>query len=150
VSDAWLEPIEAEECLALLGVGGVGRIAFMHAGLPVVFPVNYRLVHVGGQTPDTSIAIRTRPGNIIDEAPFTVAFEVDAFSAGAHQGWSVLVQGDLYRIDSDVPGIRSRFDSEPWLTADRDAWLLVQPRSISGRRLHGSAGEWVLDAPLRS
>ncbi len=150
MSDARLEPIGSEECHALLGVGGVGRIAFVQDDVPVVFPVNYRVVLLGGQTPGTWIAIRTRPGNVIATAPFTVAFEVDAFDVSAHEGWSVLVQGDLYRIDADVPGVRSRFDSEPWLSADRDAWLLIQPHSVSGRRLHGSAGEWVLDAPPRS
>jgi uncharacterized protein len=143
VSDAWLELLDHEECLVLLGAGVVGRIAFVQDHVPVVLPINYRLVERSGQTPGSWIAIRTRPGNIIETAPFTVAFEIDGFEPSTHEGWSVLVQGDLYRIDSDVAEIRTGFDSEPWLTDERDAWLLIQPFSISGRRLHGETQEWV-------
>ncbi len=143
MSDAWLELLDHEECLALLGAGVVGRIAFVRDDVPVVFPINYRLVEQRGQTPGSWIAVRTRPGNVIETAPFAVAFEIDDFESNKQGGWSVLVQGDLYRIDSDVAEIRTRFDSDPWLTDERDAWLLIQPFSISGRRLHGETPEWV-------
>ena len=38
-----LTPLSRVECLNLLESNEVGRIAVIHDGAPVVFPVNYRL-----------------------------------------------------------------------------------------------------------
>ena len=40
------------------------------------------------------------------------------------------------------PLIREHFDSEPWLLADRDAWLIIEPLVVTGRRLHPATCEW--------
>ena len=54
------------------------------------------------------IAIRTRPGNVIDHTGELVAFEVDGVDAARDGGWSVLVHGRLSRV---LP--QTRFDSHP-------------------------------------
>ena len=86
--------------------------------------------------------IRTRPGNVIDHQGMKFAFEADGADEQHRQGWSVLVRGTLQHVDPDVAGMRERFDSDPWLSTERDAWLLVEPYAITGRRLHPRTCEW--------
>lgn len=139
MDDAWLEQLPIEDCLSLLGQRSVGRIAVIVDGGPIVLPVNYRLVQTCGLT---WVAIRTRPGGVIEHADMNVAFEIDDVDLVHRQGWSVLVRGTLHHVDPDAADFRERFDPEPWLQADRDAWLVIEPFSISGRALHPAEVEW--------
>ena len=145
MADAEVEPLDQDECFALLAAGVIGRIGFVSDGDPVVMPINFRLVRSTGVTPGRWIAVRTRPGNVIDKARRTVAFEIDSYDSDRRAGWSVLVQGELFHIDGGVAAIRTQFDSDPWLVDERDSWLLIQPFSVSGRRLRLAAHEWALD-----
>lgn len=138
-SAAWLEELTLEECLALLRPHQVGRIAFIVEECPVVFPVNYRLAETDART---WIALRTRPGSVIARAPMHVAFQLDGVDPVRRQGWSVLVRGTLHRVDPDAAGFRERFDPQPWILAERDTWLIVEPFAITGRRLHAAETEW--------
>jgi hypothetical protein len=142
VSDSWLQELPYEECLGLLRSRSVGRIAFNVDGRPFVVPVNYRLVEAHGTTAGAWIALRTRPGNMIDQASDDVAFEIDNVDMLRQDGWSVLVRGTLHEIDPDAAHIRERFDPQPWINTERDAWLLVEPFAITGRRLHAAESEW--------
>ncbi len=139
MSDAWLDELALDDCLSLLRTGQLGRIALMVDDFPVILPVNYRLVETSGRT---WIALRTRPGNVIDRAPLQVAFELDGVDQFKRQGWSVLVRGTLHHVDPDAAGFRERFDPEPWILAERDAWLVVDPFAITGRRLQAAEAEW--------
>jgi nitroimidazol reductase NimA-like FMN-containing flavoprotein (pyridoxamine 5'-phosphate oxidase superfamily) len=141
--DAWLEELGYEECLRLLRGDSVGRIAVVVDDFPVVLPVNYRLVETSAVT---WVALRTRPGSVIDRAPLHAAFEIDEIDRGTRQGWSVLVRGTLHHVDADAADFRARFDSEPWVAAEREAWLVIQPFAISGRRLHPAAPDWAFHA----
>ena len=141
--DAWLEELPQEECLLLLRTSTVGRIAVVIDEFPVVLPVNYRLVETPGRT---WLAIRTRPGNILERAPMHVAFEIDSLDPSHQEGWSVLTRGTLHSVDPDAADFRERFDPEPWLLTERDAWLVVEPFAITGRRLHAAEVEWVFHA----
>jgi nitroimidazol reductase NimA-like FMN-containing flavoprotein (pyridoxamine 5'-phosphate oxidase superfamily) len=143
MNDARLEVLSPSDCRFLLRENTFGRIAFVVNDAPVVLPVNYRLVETGGKT---WIALRTRPGNVIDQASMTVAFEIDGIDSVRHQGWSVLVRGTLHHVDPDAAGFRARFDPEPWILAERDAWLIVDPFAITGRRLHPGEREWAFHA----
>jgi nitroimidazol reductase NimA-like FMN-containing flavoprotein (pyridoxamine 5'-phosphate oxidase superfamily) len=137
--EAWLEELPFDECLSRLRDGTVGRIAFTIDDFPAVFPVNYRLVETSAPP---WIALRTRPGNVIDRAPIATAFEIDGVDEQHRRGWSVLVRGTLEHVDPDAAGFRERFDPEPWLATERDSWLAISPFSISGRRLHPSDQIW--------
>lgn len=136
---AWLEDLDLEACLELLRENAVGRIAVVVDDAPIVLPVNYRLVESSGVT---WVAVRTRPGNVLDRTPTLVAIEIDAIDPIHHQGWSVLVRGMLQRVDPDTADFRARFDSEPWLATDRDSWLVIEPFAITGRRLHAAESDW--------
>ena len=111
-AETWLEELSYEDCLALLRQGAVGRVATVVDKFPIVLPVNYRMA------------------------------EIDSIDPSQHQGWSVLVRGTLQHVDPDAAGFRARFDPEPWMTAERDAWLVIEPFSITGRRLHAAEREW--------
>jgi hypothetical protein len=79
--------------------------------------------------------LRTRRGNVIDQAAMPVAFEIDRFEVAAQEGWSVLVRGTLHHVNPVGGGFAERFDPQPWLEDERDAWLIIEPFSITGRRL---------------
>lgn len=139
MNDPWLEELSYEQCLQLLRASIIGRIGIVVNGAPIVLPVNYRVV----ETVDlTFLALRTRPGNVIEQAGLVVAFEIDGIDAVHRQGWSVLVRGTLHHVNPDAADFKARFDSHPWLTADRDAWLVIEPFAITGRQLHPSEPEW--------
>jgi hypothetical protein len=139
VSEARLEELSYDECLALLRAGSVGRIAVVVDEFPVVLPVNYRFVETGAPP---WIAVRTRPGNILDQASIHSAFEIDDVDPSHHAGSSVLVRGTLHHVDPDAADFRDRFDPEPWILAERDAWLVIAPFAITGRRLHAAEQAW--------
>jgi hypothetical protein len=52
------------------------------------------------------------------------------------------VRGTLDHVDPSAADFRQRFDSEPWLGEERDAWLIIEPFAITGRRLHAAELEW--------
>ena len=139
MADAWLDELALDDCLSLLRIGQLGRIALTVDEFPVILPVNYRLVETSART---WIALRTRPGNVIDRAPLQVAFELDGVDQFKRQGWSVLVRGTLHHVDPDAAGFRERFDPEPWILIERDAWLVIDPFAITGRRLHAAEADW--------
>ena len=139
MTEAWLEELSYDECLDLLRQSSLGRIAVVVDEFPVVLPVNYRLVEARGPT---WVAVRTRPGNILDQASMHTAFEIDNVDPVHHEGSSVLVRGTLHHVDPDAADFRERFDPEPWILAERDAWLVIAPFSVTGRRLHAAESAW--------
>ena len=139
MSDTWLETLTYQDCLDLLRARSVGRIAVVVDDFPVVLLVNYRLVEAQGLT---WVALRTRPGNTIDRAPLNAAFEIDSVDSLHHEGWSVLVRGTLHHVDAAAAAFNERFDPEPWLTSERDSWLVIEPFAVTGRRLHAGAIAW--------
>jgi nitroimidazol reductase NimA-like FMN-containing flavoprotein (pyridoxamine 5'-phosphate oxidase superfamily) len=139
MTDAWLEELEQNECLELLQQHRVGRVGFIIDDAPVVLPVNYRIAEFSGRP---WVAIRTRPGSLLDQASVMVAFEIDGIDPTHQQGWSVLVRGTLHHVYPHAAGFAERFDPEPWITEDRESWLVIEPFAITGRRLHPSEPEW--------
>jgi len=135
-----LEGLSEKECLDLLRETSLGRIAFVVDDFPVALPVNYRVVERGEHT---FILLRTEPGNVIDEAPLRVAFQIDGVDYYRRGGWSVLVRGTMRHLEADeIAAISSAADPDPWVTGGRDSWLVVEPLSISGRRLGAAELEW--------
>jgi nitroimidazol reductase NimA-like FMN-containing flavoprotein (pyridoxamine 5'-phosphate oxidase superfamily) len=138
-AEAHLEVLSLEDCLALLRGHSVGRVAVMVNEFPIVLPVNYKLVEDSGPV---WVVLRTRPGNVIDRASMPVAFEIDRIDSTEHEGWSVLVRGTLHHVDPDTGDLRERFDPQPWLDDERDAWLIIEPFSITGRILRSPQPHW--------
>jgi nitroimidazol reductase NimA-like FMN-containing flavoprotein (pyridoxamine 5'-phosphate oxidase superfamily) len=139
MSDTQLETLDYDTCLDLLRTRRIGRIAVTTDTGPVVLPINYRLVETKAAC---WIAVRTRPGNVIDRAPMHAAFEIDEIDEAHHAGWSVLAQGTLHPVDADAASFELRFDPEPWLLEERDQWLVLWPFQVTGRRLHPAELGW--------
>jgi nitroimidazol reductase NimA-like FMN-containing flavoprotein (pyridoxamine 5'-phosphate oxidase superfamily) len=135
----WLETLDLETCLEHLRMEQVGRIGIIVDGSPIVLPITYRLLETSGLT---WIALRTRPGNVIDQASMNTAFEIDGIDPARGGGWSVLVRGALQPVDPEAASFRERFDPEPLLTTERGLWLIIEPYAITGRELHPSAHDW--------
>lgn len=137
-TDGGLAPLSQETCLQRLREGTVGRIAFVADGDPVILPVNYRLAEPSS---GPLLAVRTRPDTVIDHAPTSVAFEIDAIDPVHHEGWSVLVRGELLHATPTSAEFRELYDPESWL-ADRMSWLLIDPWAITGREVRGGDSVW--------
>lgn len=122
-----LEPMDRATCLALLDAQDIGRLAVIDGdGVPMVVPVNYRL---HGE----SVVFRTAPGSkVVALQRHAVAFEIDGFDHVKKTGWSVLVQGVAHEMNvAEQAGI----EVEPWARGDKNTWIQLVPRRISGRRL---------------
>jgi hypothetical protein len=143
VTDAALQELSYAECLEFLRVEQVGRIGVVVDEQPFVLPVNFRLVETNAVT---WIAIRTRPGNVLDHPGDRVAFEIDGFDESRRRGWSVLVRGTLQRVDCDAADFRERFDPAPWVHDERDSWLVIEPFAVTGRVLPGAEPTWAFIA----
>lgn len=143
-TDATAPPLEVlshDECLTYLGLGTVGRLGMVIDDYPLVVPVNYRMLNddVG-----TGILFRTGSGSSMDRAPERVAFEIDQIDHYHRQGWSVVVRGDLHHLDqAEIELMSQDFDPRPW-PIDKTTWLVLRPKSITGRRLHAVEPEWLL------
>ena len=127
-----------------LGLGTVGRLAMVIDDYPLVIPVNYRMLT---DSVGMGILFRTGPGSSVDRAPERVAFEIDGIDGYRQQGWSVVVRGDLHHLDqSEIDLMSKDFDPRPWPkeTTAKTAWLILRPKSISGRRLRAVEPEWTL------
>ncbi len=123
--------LDGEECRALLGRSGVGRLGIVRGGYPVIFPVNYAM-H------GDRVVIRTDDGAKLRAASYhRVSFEVDEIDHERRCGWSVLVQGfatEVTRRDPAYPRMRA-LPVCPWAPGEREHMLVIAPVSVTGRRI---------------
>ncbi|MEV0966702.1 pyridoxamine 5'-phosphate oxidase family protein [Streptomyces sp. NPDC049910] len=131
-----LRELGTDECRARLSTHGVGRVAVTTPDGPAVVPVNYEVI-------DDRIAFRSAPGSVPAAAAGTeVAFEVDHLDETASRGWSVLVVGPARHVTE--PGAVRRLaegaHTRPWAGGEREMWVSIRPRRITGRRID-PAGE---------
>ena len=126
-----LVELAEDECWDLLATAPVGRLAWQGAdGLSVV-PVNFV---AADRRVVTNTAAYSAQARECDDNP--VAFQVDALDATARTGWSVLVRG-VAHIDytrDDAPGA----DPDVWPGGAKPLRLVVDPTSVTGRRLQPS------------
>ena len=146
MNDTQLITLDLEACLQHLRHEKVGRIAVVQDEYPLVVPVNYRFVEAAQRN---WVALRTRAGNVIDRASSRVAFEIDGIDDTHRRGWSVLVRGTMLPVDEDAADFAEQFDSDTWVSTDRDTWLVIEPFSITGRALEpGTPWPFSADAYL--
>lgn len=127
-----LEVLAIDECLQLIDRSPVGRVAFLHEGLPTILPVNHRL-------DGWRIVFRTTFGSKLTVATMErpLAFEVDGFDPETRTGWSVLVRGTAEAVWSQEDEQElDQLGLEPWADGvDRDRWVAIHPDEITGRRI---------------
>lgn len=134
MSDATLEIMSEEECLACLRQVSLGRIAVVTSdGRPEIFPVNFALRA-------RTVVIVTASTVIKARAPLGhVAFEADYIDPETRQGWDVVVSGEGADITGSMDGtsVVARHERiDHWVPGIKDFWVsIVNPR-FSGRRLY--------------
>ncbi len=126
-----LETLDRDECLALLALRSLGRLAVVINGQPLVFPVNFAL-------DGDAIVLRTEPGTKLDGARRgPVAFECDGTDEPRyHTAWSVLATGDAVEVHDPVDLERiGRLPLVLWSPGPKSIWLRILPATLSGRRI---------------
>jgi hypothetical protein len=75
------------------------------------------------------VAAATQPGS-------PVSFSVDRVDDALAEGWSVLASGDA-AVFPDPAGraVAARLGIEPWAGGQRDLFIRLTPREITGRRI---------------
>ncbi len=132
-------PVLAElteaECRRLLEPGGIGRVGFSTPEGPVMLPVNYAM-SAG------AVVFRTEnDGFLAGHADGSEAgFEVDRLDEAMRQGWSVLVLGPIARVTdpAELTSLQEQAAVWPWAGGEREAYLRIKPRRVSGRRIRDS------------
>ena len=115
-----------EICWQRLGQAPLGRVALVRHGRPLIFPVN----HVtDGHTVVFCTGATSSLGSLAGREP--VAFEVDDGDPSMSRGWSVLVTGEIERLDRRT---RPRIDPqpEPWAPGKIEVWLRIVPMNVTG------------------
>jgi nitroimidazol reductase NimA-like FMN-containing flavoprotein (pyridoxamine 5'-phosphate oxidase superfamily) len=126
-----LEILDREECLRLLGRATLGRVGITFGALPVVLPVNFRLI-------DGRVVFRTGVGTKLDAATCNavVAFEADDIEPLSHTGWSVVVTGiareitDPATLDDLVGAHVPR-----WAPTGDERLVEITTEMVTGRRI---------------
>ena len=126
-----LDVLTRDECEAHLAGGGVGRLVFITAGVPVALPVNFRYF-------DGDIVFRTRADGALAAAAGTiVSFEVDRIDEAMSEGWSVLVSGHAHLVDDpDELEQIAALGIEPWPGGHRETVIRIETAELSGRSIH--------------
>jgi nitroimidazol reductase NimA-like FMN-containing flavoprotein (pyridoxamine 5'-phosphate oxidase superfamily) len=126
-----LEVLSKNECLLLVGRTQVGRLALVHKGSPVVFPVNFR-------RDGATIVFRSDEGTKLEylRNDHPVAFEVDEYDLRSHTGWSVVITGRAKDVtDEEDPETLRNLHVRPWSSGPKARYVRIQPDDIEGRRI---------------
>jgi hypothetical protein len=129
-----LAVLDRDECLARLRTEVVGRLAVVHAGAPVIYPVNYV---VDGE----DVVFRSDPGVKADAGlRGPVCFEVDHLHRPTKSGWSVVITGRLEEA-RPRPGTDWRdlveLPLEGWAGGKHQLFRIV-PDHVTGRQVGAS------------
>lgn len=129
-SAAQIRPLSVDECMDRLELSAYGRVAFVVDGEPDILPVNYRF-HGG------AVVFRTGRGRLLDLVHHAAAaFEIDGVTEEG--AWSVVVRGKAEEAadPADLEALR-RLPLEPWAQGERDHYMRILPRVITGRWVPG-------------
>lgn len=126
-TDRDLVELDLAECLTLLSLESVGRLATCdHRGAPDIVPVNV-LLHDGVPILRTHevVTSETLPENV-------ASLEIDRFDWFHRTGWSVLVKGKAEVVD---PAGLTELGLESWARGGVCGFVRINPTSITGRRV---------------
>jgi nitroimidazol reductase NimA-like FMN-containing flavoprotein (pyridoxamine 5'-phosphate oxidase superfamily) len=134
-----LEVLDPAECLRLLGTATIGRVGTSFGALPVILPVNYRVL-------DGRIVFRTGAGTKLQAAArdAVVAFEADSIDPISHAGWSVVVTGFARELTDAAALAEAAAANIPrWAPNGNGHVVEITTELITGRRIapgHRSIG----------
>ncbi len=131
IDHAGLDILSEEECVKLLRLAVVGRVAFVAEDEVVVFPVNLGWWESG-------IVFSTQVGSKLHAAVMGrhLTVEVDDFDEATKTGWSVLGRGRAAVVtDGRSIGSLDRLGVRSWVRPDVPKhWVHVKLGSLTGRR----------------
>lgn len=130
LQQATLVDLARPECLRLLQVGRVGRVAFVDDHGPIAIPVNYRM---DGE----DVLFRVSPASTMCRHLHhaNVSFEVDRLDDFHQTGWSVIVRGESSYVESDALPDHRAERPVPWARGLRPVYVRIRPGRVTGRRL---------------
>jgi transcriptional regulator with XRE-family HTH domain len=130
------EPLDPDQCWGYLADGGIGRIVYATERGPVAVPVNFRTLRK-----DVVFRTAAQAGLTAASGQSQVSFEVDNLDDTLAEGWSVLVSGQAMIVTApgEVAEL-SRLEMTPWAGGDRNCYIKIVARQITGRRIRRSAG----------
>ena len=133
VAEPRFQPLERDECLALLCGSTVGRVIYTDRALPAVRPVTFV---VDGEC----VAFRTTASSRLAAAAAgaVVALEVDELDVELRSGWSVIVTGVATVVEPGVDRDRLVARLVPWAPGDRDCVVRIPITLLAGRRIVSS------------
>jgi hypothetical protein len=110
----------------------VGRFLFVTERGPVAVPVNYGML-------GSDIVFRTSGSGCVAAAARSgslVSFSVDRIDDALAEGWSVLASGEAAVLpDPAGRAVAARLSIEPWAGGQRDLFIRLTPREVTGRRI---------------
>jgi len=106
---------------------------------PAAVPVNYALAGY-------DIVFRSEAGSKIRALPdHDIAFEVDHVDHATRSGWSVLIRGISEEVEFERLGeVLKEIDGDvplPWKKGVHKIWVVIKPKTITGRRLEDIVSE---------
>ena len=122
--------VTRDDCLHLLGAGGLGRVVFTASAMPAVQPVSY-VLH------GDEVLFRVANGGSLSTATrhSVVGFQVDDIDPVTHVGWSVLGVGQAYAI-SDTDGRAAPTPTAPgWAIETASHTVAVSLQQLTGHRI---------------
>ena len=129
--------LSRDDCVRLLGLGGVGRIAVPGEGVPTIRPVNFALL-------GDRIVMRTSDRALwaAAEARVDAAFEFDEVRNEDHWTWNVIATGPLEELAADVPVTL-------WAPSADERSLALMITDVSGRQVpdHHAAAKLAQPSP---
>jgi nitroimidazol reductase NimA-like FMN-containing flavoprotein (pyridoxamine 5'-phosphate oxidase superfamily) len=136
-----LEQMSVDECWHLLRQQRFGRVVFQDEGGPTAVPVNYAVL-------GDAIAFRVAGGTKRQAmSQPRLGFEVDQIDSEAKSGWSVIARGTGREVSieeaADLVKDMAPAPPVPWIEGVHNVWLLIQPDTITGRRLGDEASPLV-------
>jgi hypothetical protein len=122
--------LNEDECWRLVDGAEVGRLAFVVAGEPEIFPVNFI---VDGR----ALLFRTAEGTKLAGLTVSsrVAFEVDGFEPESGEAWSVVVKGQAERLEH-FPDIYAaeNLPIYSWQASPKQWFVRIMPAKVTGRQ----------------
>ncbi len=123
-----LRELTPAQCEAHMAAGGVGRVVFVSPRGPVAHPVNFA-VSAGDIVLSTGVA----QAELLEEQG-RVGFEIDRVDEAMSEGWSVLVSGEVRRVDDpDEVVVLAGLGLVPWAGGARHALVRIHPDELTGR-----------------
>ncbi len=129
-----IQVLSRQECLDLLTTVPIGRIALTLNALPVIFPVNYRLI-------DHSVVFGAMAGSSLSRATngAIAAFQADSYDEAKCSGWTVMVVGQVSHLDDAETLCRLDLDGtlpEPWALGElAEKYFQMGLEGVSGHRI---------------